>query len=150
MGLFGIFKKPLKLHDDTFGEMIFCKFKDSSKNFFEGEGFFKPQQKKIGFTIDADETGPTKEQKDFYSLIQGNYDKIKVAIIPFLNKELIDWYEGKSIEDFDNEFYLESITLSRLDKKPIEWSMTYVVKKINHWATIEFADFNPKNVLIDG
>jgi hypothetical protein len=150
MGLFNLFKKPSKIQDDTFGEMVFSGFKDASKNFFEGQGLFKPQQKMIGFTIDADASGPTREQKDFYHSIEEKYEQIKAAIIPLLNSALIDWYEGNKIEDFDKEFELESIVIPRMDKAPVEWSMAYVAKKIKHWAIIEFIDLEPKHVHIDG
>lgn len=150
MGLFNLFKKPLRIQDETFGKMMYSKFKDTSKNFFEGQGLFKPQQKTIGFTIDADESGPTKDQKDFYHSIEKKYEQIKAAMLPLLNRELIDWYDGNKIEDFDNEFELESIVIPRMDKAPVEWSLIYVAKKIKHWATIEFVDLEPKHVLIDG
>jgi hypothetical protein len=150
MGLFNLFKKPPKIQDETFGEMVYCDFKDPSKNFFEGQGLFKPRQKTIGFTIDADESGPTRDQKDFYHSVENKYGQIKAAMIPLLNSELTDWYEGNKIEDFDSEFELESIVIPRMDKAPVQWSMVYVAKKIKHWATIEFVDFEPKHVLIDG
>jgi hypothetical protein len=64
--------------------------------------------------------------------------------------ELVDWYAGKSIEVFEKEFDLESFEIPRIDNHPIKWSMTYVAKKIHHWATIDFIEFEPSHVLIDG
>ncbi|HEY4108033.1 hypothetical protein [Puia sp.] len=150
MPLFNLFKKPFKLQDEVFGAMRFTRFKDASKNFFECEAFFQPLQREIGLTIDADETGATKAQKEWYALIQGKYDTIKTAITPLLYERLFDWYEGETIEDIDKEFDLESIGLTRIGGEPVRWSMIYVVKRIDHWATIEFVDLEPRSVLIDG
>jgi hypothetical protein len=151
MGLFSFFKKQrLRITDDVFGEMVFCKSRNPSDNFFEAQGFFPPLQTKIGLTIAADETGPTAGQKEFYHTIQSRYEEIKTAIIPLLNKELLDWYDGGQIVDFDAEFEMESIEIPRMDKKPIKWSLGYGVNRIDHWATIEFEDFEPTSVLVDG
>lgn len=150
MGLFNFFKKAPKIQDDTFGEMGYTTFKDPSKNFFEGQGLFQPLQKNIGFTIDADEASPTEEQKEFYHSIENKYDGIKAALIPLLNRELGEWNGGKPIADFDKEFELESIVLPRMDNQPITWSIVYIINNTNHWATIEFIDFQPQSVLIDG
>jgi len=42
MGLFNLFKKPQTIQDDFFGTLTFIDFKDSTKNYFEGKGKFKP------------------------------------------------------------------------------------------------------------
>jgi len=148
MGLFNLFKKPEKIQDEIFGEIRLFKSKKNSG--CEAESFFKPCNKVIGVIIDCDENPPTEKQKEFYISIQYNYEQIKNASIPILNKELIDWYKGQTIQNFDEEFELESIQIPIINATPINWSITYVVKKINHWATIDFSDFKPVNVLIDG
>ena len=35
-------------------------------------------------------------------------------MLPLLNRELIDWYDGNKIEDFDNEFELEYIIFPKV------------------------------------
>ena len=150
MGLFNLFKPRLKIQDEVFGEMKYYKSKDPAHCFFEAEAYFKPLEKKIGFTIYAGETGPTKSQKNFYELFQQRYDQLKSSLIPLLNKQLVDWYAGRSIENFDQEFDLESIEIPGIDGQPVKWSICYAAKKINHWATIDFIDFEPQKVLIDG
>ena len=149
MGLLDIFKRKRKIRDELFGEMGYTKFSDSLKDFYDGEVTFDSQN--MGISVDADEHGPTKEQKEFYLKIRDNYPTIKKdIIIPFLNKELEQWQENKVI-DFDKEFTLDGISISRITDKPVEWSMTLYSLKIHHYVTIEFVDLTPQEgVAVDG
>ena len=149
MGLLDIFKRKRKIRDELFGELGYTKFSNSLKNFYDGEVSFDSQ--KMGVSLDADENGPTKEQKDFYLKIRDNYPTIKKdIIIPFLNKELEQWEENKII-DFDKEFTLDGISISRITDKPVEWSLTLYSLKIHHYVTIEFVDLTPQEgVAVDG
>ena len=149
MGFFDIFKKKLKFNDDIFGELGYTIFKDPLKNFYDGTIIFNLQE--IGINIDADENGPTIEQKDFYIKIRDNYNSIKNDIIsPYLNKELIDWLDGNLIQDFDKEFSVDGIAISRIKLQQIEWSFTFYCKKIDHYVTIDFKDLNPQCNTVDG
>jgi hypothetical protein len=90
MGLFDIFKKKPKIVDDLFGELGYTTFKDSQKNFYDGTATIDSQQ--IGVNLDADENGPTAQQKEFFIKLRDNYKSFKTEIlIPFLKKELEDW-----------------------------------------------------------
>jgi hypothetical protein len=42
MGLFNLFKPPIKILDDTFGELKCYRSKVPSDNFFEGKALFTP------------------------------------------------------------------------------------------------------------
>ncbi|WP_281637134.1 hypothetical protein [Flavobacterium marginilacus] len=150
MGIFDIFKKKPKFVDDIFGELNYTTFSDNSKNFYDGTVKF--DLKEIGVTIDADENGPTKKQKEFYTKLRNNYSAIKVdIIIPHLKDELEDWEEENQIIDFDKEFIIDGISLTRITDKPVHWSLTLYSTKIGHYVTIEFIDQAPqKRILIDG
>jgi len=89
-------------------------------------------------------------QKDFYRSLEQRYDQLKSTLIPHLNKELTDWYAGRSIEDFDQEFDLEHLEIPSMEDQPVKWSICYVAKKIHHWATIDLIDFEPVQIQIDG
>lgn len=149
MGLLDIFKRKRKIVDELFGELGYTKFSNSLKNFYDGEVTLDSQ--KVGLNLDADESGPTKEQKDFYIKLRDSYPTIKKdIIIPFLKKELEQWEENEII-DFDKEFSLDGISISRITDKPVEWSLTLYSLKIQHYVTIEFVDLNPQEgVAVDG
>jgi len=149
MGLLDIFKRKRKIRDELFGELGYTKFSDSLKNFYDGEVTFNSQ--KMGVSLDADENGPTKEQKEFYLKLRESYPNIKKDIlITFLRKELEQW-EDNEVIDFDTEFTLDGISISRITDKPVEWSLTLYSLKIHHYVTIEFVDFTPQEgVAVDG
>lgn len=150
MGIFDIFKKKPKLVDSLFGELNYTTFRDTSKNFYEVDVQFDSQ--KIGITIDADENGPTESQKEFYTKLQRDYASIKVdLIIPFLKKELEAWDEENQIIDFDKEFIIDGISLSKITDNSFHWSLTLYSTKIHHYVTIEFIDLKPQEgIIVDG
>jgi hypothetical protein len=150
MALFDIFKKNPKFIDEVFGALSYTTFRDKSKNFYEGTVSFDSQQ--CGIDLDADENGPTVEQKCFFKELADNYPQLKREVLtPFLNKELADWTGNEIINDFDKEFELDGISLPIIDGKPVHWSLTLYSNKIKHFVTIDFAEWEPKvGVAIDG
>jgi hypothetical protein len=149
MGIFDIFKKKPKFVDGLFGELNYTKFNDTTKNFYDGDVKFDSQ--KVGITIDADENGPTESQKEFYTKLQSKYASIKVdVIIPYLKKELEDWQEENEITDFDKEFTIDGISLSRIIDNSANWSLTLYSTKISHYVTIEFINLEPQGIIVDG
>jgi hypothetical protein len=149
MGIFDIFKKKPKFVDELFGELGYTKFKDSSKNFYDGEVKF--QGILIGVNIDADENGPTNEQKDFFKNLNTEYNEIKENIIlPFLRNELEDNIEDAGLNNFDNEFKFDGISIGRIKNIKTEWSITYDSKPMRHYVSIYFEGMKPKYITIDG
>jgi len=149
MNLFNIFKKKPKFQDDLFGELSYTTFKESSKNFYDGSVEFHGQM--IGILVDADSQGPRQDQKELFLRIRNSYHSLKNdTIIPFLNKEIIDWMDGETIKDFDKEFSIDAISIPLEIKKPAEWSITFYCQTISHYVTIDFSDFLPLHTQIDG
>ena len=149
MGIFDIFKKKPKFVDELFGELGYTKFKDSSKNFYDGQVNF--QGNLIGINIDADENGPTNEQKEFFKKLNTDYNKIKENIIlPFLRNELEDNIDDAGLNNFDNEFEFDGISIGRIKNEKTEWSITYYSKPMSHYVSIDFEGMKPKYMTIDG
>lgn len=149
MGIFDFFKKKPKFQDDLFGALGYITFKDESKNFYNGDIYF--QGFSIGITIDADEKGPNKAQKDFFKTLDNEYVSIKEEIIlPFLKEELADNIEESGLSKFDTEFELDSISIERFTNQEAVWSITYDAKPMRHFVTIDFEGMTPKNMNIDG
>lgn len=150
MGLLDIFKKKPKYVDELFGELGYTTFKDKSKNFYDGTITFDAQQ--CGINIDADENGPTIDQKSFFKELCDKYPSLKKdVIVPFLNKELEEWSGNSPISDFDKEFELDGISLPAIHAKAVQWSLTLYYTKIEHYVTIEFTEWQPNSgVAVDG
>ena len=149
MGIFDIFKKKPKFIDDLFGELGYTTFKDSSKNFYDGEVKF--QGKEIGINLDADENGPTIEQKYFFKKLDNEYSEIKENIIlPFLRKELEENVINSGIENFDVEFEFDGISIGEIKNGKTEWSIAYYSNPMRHSVSIDFIGMEPEYMTIDG
>lgn len=151
MGLFNLFKKPVIIEDSFFGKLRYLDFKGPSGGYFEGEGVFSPINQEIGYMIQADISGPTEEQKEFYRELQKNFNCYTEKIRPLVEDEFRNWKEGFEIQDFNNEFTLESLTIPRLDSLPLIWNMSFTtIHDRDHQVTIDFKDHEPVGILIDG
>ena len=151
MGLFDFFKRSTLLQDAFFGELRFVDFKDASKNYFKGKGYFKPTDSNTAYLIQADKSGPTDKQKQFYINLQANFTCYVQKIKPLIEDEFRNWKEEFVIKDFNKEFELVCITIPRLDEKTIIWDMAFTtIHDLNHQVTIDFIDDEPNSVLIDG
>jgi len=151
MGLFNLFKKPVKIQDDLFGEMRSMDFKDKSKNYFEGKGYFAPTQSKTDLLIDADIEGPTTAQKEFFIDLQNNFDQYIQKIKPLIEDEFRNWKDNFEIQDFNKEFTLVHLTIPRMEVTPLKWEMAFTtIHDANHHVTIDFTDKEPTGILIDG
>ncbi|WP_299888258.1 hypothetical protein [uncultured Lacinutrix sp.] len=149
MGIFDIFKKKPKFNDEVFGELGYTIFKDPSKNFYAGEVTF--QGKLIGISLNADENGPTNDQKEFFKKLDKEYSNIKESLIlPFLKKELEDNIDDTGLNNFDNEFKFDGISIGRIKNEKTEWSITYDSKPMRHYVSIDFEEMEPKHMTIDG
>lgn len=149
MGIFDFFKKKPKYIDEFFGELGYTKFKDASKNFYDGQVNF--QGSLIGISLDADENGPTEKQKEFFKKLNSEYHQIKKSIIiPFLKKELEDHLEESGLHNFDHEFEFDGISIGPIKNEKTEWSITYDSKPMRHYVSIDFEGMEPKHVTIDG
>lgn len=149
MGLFNLFKKKPKFIDEFFGELSYSTFNDSSKNFYDGIVSF--ENVLIGVTIEADELGPTDQQKSFFKSIEDNYSDIKNGIIlPYLRIELDENVKESGLDDFEYEFKLDGISIGILKNKKRVWSLIYDANLMRHYVTIEFEDLEPIHMNIDG
>ncbi len=151
MGLFDLFRKTQTIQDDFFGTLTFISFKDAAKNYFEGKGVFKPTGNEIEFLIRGDAGGPTQEQRQLYAKIQDSYDEIVIRIVPLIQRELKEWRADNKIRDFRKEFKPASVTIPRIAGTPIRWEMTFeAIHEDEIEFTVDFNDFEPEKILIDG
>ena len=151
MGLFDLFKKPQTIQDDFFGKLTFMSFKDPAKNYFEGKGKFRPTGDEIEYFIDADLIGPTHEQRNFYNRVQDSYDELVSRITPLIEDEFKNWKEDFKIKNFKKEFTLVAVSIPRLNTNPTTWDMSFeTIHDSDHQVTVDFKDFEPVGILIDG
>ena len=151
MGLFNLFKKPFIVQDDFFGQLRLMDFKDPTKNYFEGKGFFAPTNNETEYIIQCDKSGPTTEQKEFCKKLQNDFDVYLTKIKPLIEDEFRNWKDDFQIKDFSKEFSLVCLAIPRLDSNPLIWDMSFTtIHDKNHNVTVDFIDQTPNNVLVDG
>jgi len=151
MGFFNFFKKPTVIQDDFFGRLLYMDFKDPSKGYFEGKGLFLPTNNETEYLIQADASGPTEGQREFYINLQKGFVDYIEKIKPLIEDEFRNWKEDFSIREFTKEFQLVCLTIPRLNSTPLIWDMAFTtIHDKNHHITIDFSDYEPKGILIDG
>jgi hypothetical protein len=152
MGLFSLFKRPPIIQDEFFGKLTFMEIKKNQVNsYFEGKGYFKPTNEEIEFFISADIIGPTKDQREFFTKIENSYDEIISKIQPLIKDELKIWDKGIDIVDFKKEFKLVGLSIPRQKDVSSFWDLSFeTVYDEQHNITINFKDFEPIGILVDG
>jgi hypothetical protein len=152
MGFFNIFKKPNKIQDEFFGELTLMEIKNNPANsYFEGKVFFKPINRQIECSIDADFTGPTDEQRAFFKRVESSFEQLILKSKPLIEEEFNNWIDNLEIKDFKNEFKVVGISIPRMETYPSIWDMSFeTIHDANHLITINFEDFNVSGILIDG
>ena len=151
MGLFNLFKKPTIIQDDFFGRLRYMEFKDPSKGYFEGNGFFVPINAETEYLIQADASGPADKQREIYFNLQKDFDIYIEKIKPLIEDEFRNWKEDFEIKNFKEEFKLICLTIPRSDSIPLVWDMSFTtIHDENHHVTIDFIGDIPNSVLIDG
>jgi hypothetical protein len=151
MAFFGLFKKRPVIHDEDFGEMRFYNSKKEADQYFEADGRFKPTDTNVEYLIPAPATGPSAEQRSFLRQLTGNYTGLIEKMKPLIREEFRDWKENFSIVDFNKEFTPEAITIPDFRVGSIAWDICFTTTHDkNHWVIVNFIDFEPQSVLIDG
>lgn len=147
-----IFGKPVKIEHHFFGQMRFVGGKiPNPSDYFECRRPFKPSERIIEIGIDADVSGPTQKQIDFFQSIEKNYAGISNAVIPLIEDEFGNWQEGFKIMDFDKEFEPVYLKLPRCESRPVIWEIAFESDHDrNHTFSLTMSDFEAKHILIDG
>jgi hypothetical protein len=147
-----IFRKQIKLENNFFGTMLFFEDKKNSlNNYFECRRHFNPTNKIIEIGINGNETGPTKNQIDFFKSIEVNYIAITKEIAPLIENEFQNWVEDFKIDNFQKEFEPIYLGIPLCNEKPIIWEIAFESRHdTNHTFTLTMSDFEAKEILIDG
>ena len=146
--------KGEELIDEDFGQLGFNTSGKLQPYWESMPIIFNPTQTEICFIIEADETGPTKKQREFYKDLEVNYNKYFDTILyPFLKSEIEEnWYknEGLSEDKFKNGFLPDSINFHLFKNEVLKWEFTFVSEFDDHCFTIEMINWKALNLQIDG
>ncbi|MCC6371300.1 MAG: hypothetical protein IT236_09875 [Bacteroidia bacterium] len=94
---------------------------------------------------------PTEEQRRFYTHIQNNYSDYKTKMAPVIEDTFQNAFEGFKITDFDQEFKLVALIVPDFAQQPLEWHFSFENENDpDHVYTVEFIDYEPSHLQIDG
>lgn len=151
MGLFGPSKKKIIIQDEVFGTLQYRSSKDPSKGYFSGKGIFPPTNSMTEYVIQADASGPTGRQRDFFRNLQLNFATYAARMKPLIEDQFRNWRPAFEIKDFNEEFKLVFVDIPRLDPTPAHWEMAFsTIHDRNHDVTIVFEGDEPQGIMIDG
>ena len=71
-------------------------------------------------------------------------------IIPFLKKESENNISNSGVDNFDDEFELDSIVIGRYEYELTEWTITYNSNSLKHYFSVCFKGMKPEHLTIDG
>jgi len=120
-----LFKK--QIHDDIFGMMWFNKDKMQPEyNHYQGHFKFKPTQNEIDIFIDSDQNGISSEQKNVFKSLENKYhDFVSKIILPLQDKLRKRKSTEVLINDFNSEFQLFAISISKVINEQHELKLSY-------------------------
>jgi len=147
MGFFDLFKKPITIQDELFGQLTYIKAKDPSKSYFIGSGVFATTKDEIEYYVYADVNGPSSLQREFYKTIESSYDSLVNMMIPVVDNEFKKRGDNHKVKDFNGDFKVMEMYIRSMDKKPYYWEIAFeVIPGDFDQMIVEFEDFRPVRV----
>jgi hypothetical protein len=150
-----LFRKPLKISDAFFGEMLFMEVKgDPANSYFECWRFFKPINEEIEVGVSRSLEGPTQIQKDFFTQIESDYAFIIRRIAPLIRGNFQEWKIEFEINSFEKKFNPVYVFIPNCLEKPVVWEIPFesipgfVSYNYPYILTIEMADYEPLHVSV--
>ncbi|MEK6482583.1 hypothetical protein WJR50_33965 [Catalinimonas sp. 4WD22] len=152
MGLLDfLFGKTKTIEDGFFGTLRLIEFKESSKDYFEGNKYFGPAKRSIELIINGGIPGPSEKQKQFFRDVERSYGLIIEKSAPLIIDEFRNWKPEFTIMDFDQEFWPVHMSIPKIDEGDTTWEMAFETSHDqNHHITITYKNFEAKEILIDG
>jgi hypothetical protein len=144
--------KTVRINDAFIGEMFFVEsVKDPTDNYFECQRYFTPSRAKIGLSVAGSLSGPTQQQKDFFTQLEKDYPMLIAKFIPLIEEQFGAWMTLPVIKDFEEEFKPTYLSIPAYDQQLIEWEIAFdTVHDLNHTVTVGMVDYEPKYVRVDG
>lgn len=149
MGLFDFFKNDIVIQDEVFGRLKLIKGK--TNNFFFGKQIFVPIENEITIHIATNNDAISNQQREFYLELQINYEEYKTKMIPIIEDTFQNAIENFKISNFDKEFKLIAVLVPDYSEKLLVWNLSFESRhEENHLFTIDFNDYEPIDLQIDG
>lgn len=138
--------RPPVIDDPTFGKLVF----DRGSRAWEGAVTPPFAGFEVGLLVDADESGPTEQQRAFYRELSGRYSELREAIEDVLLEALQNWDPSIRREEVWERFALESISVPRSSRDDRSWELWYTLSEDPHYFCVIFDDWRVDGIRVDG
>jgi hypothetical protein len=146
MKIFKKRKSKPKMSDPIFGDIEYRK-----PGYWIGEIEFEPTGRTIGIIITAAADGPTEEQRDFIIQLKNRYEiEVKGKAGNYLHETFSNWKEDFPREKIWDEFQLDFINMSNFSNDMIRLELSYSCKSDDHSFDVEFRNFEPQGISLNG
>lgn len=122
-----LFPKPPEMDHPVFGRLMYFKFKDPEKNYWEPQATIRMNGLELEISIDADEAGPSDAQVAFAERITGDRDALFERCRSLLEPEYQPWKKAPIPEDVWREFNWVGLSVPRGAEEKAPWDVSFTV-----------------------
>jgi hypothetical protein len=105
---------------------------------------------KVGVTVPAPESGPTKAQVAFCAAQLADLDRLFERCRPVFEGTFEEWAQKPFPRSSQDEFSLVGLDLPPGGDENEPWSVCYFVDAANHYFTAHFEHAQPSYLTVDG
>lgn len=137
--------QPRTCTDPLFGVLRFQRV-----GFWEGRAPFAPVAREVEVLIDADEDGPSLEQRAFYRELERRYDTLTGPLGDLLHEAYTNWKEDFPRPRIWEEFRLVAIDVPGGDVATASWELSFDCRSDDHSFDVQMRGWTPEGVAING
>jgi hypothetical protein len=148
-----LFGRLITRDDPVFGRLLFMDTQDPSKSYWEGKGLFSTPEGRfqIDHFIEADASGPSQAQRDFYLEVAKRYSQVLEMSRCLLDPVFHVEHDRHLPARLEEEFAVSSISLPRLkpDDLPANWELCLKSKSTATSYCVTFNKWESVNISVD-
>jgi hypothetical protein len=116
--------RPKRQTDPVFGDLLFMATPHPANSYWEGAGTFAATGDSVEFFVDAPDSGPGKEQYQFFEVLNRSWASIFEKIRPILET---GWREsGRHAIEGGPRFRVSNISIPLREAHEIEWELGFM------------------------
>lgn len=142
----------MKTGDAFFGEMQFIATANSrEQSYFECQRYFAPSGESIELHVTAELSGPTPQQKEFFTWVEQEYARLTIKLAPLIELRFGTWLIPPAVtQNFITEFKPIFLCIPVCNQQPIEWEIVFDrVPETDYSVTVGMLGDEPQYARID-
>ena len=136
---------PLRISDPFFGDLRYQRH----ACFWEGCKLFSPVNREVEFTLEADEQGPTEQQRQFFRDLESRYPELSHPVEKLLLEERTMWTQEPLTGSVWDEFVLEGFDIPKCDAPRLNWELGFQSSSSGYCYMVAMSGWEPQSVHVD-